>query len=145
MGVEQRLLAGSSAFERTQTLAHGVERPLAGLPAAFNGAAKIASTPFPQPYTQMGRWLVFWFVFTLPLPLVRAFGAAGGDEVSVAFIPFMVLVAFGFYGLDYCASQLQNPFVAEFGDAQLDGRFMLAVYEDVEMLLQTKDEQLADS
>ena len=34
-------------------------------------------------------------------------------------------------------NQLQNPFIAEFGDAQLDGRFTNAVCEDIDMLLQT--------
>ena len=48
---------------------------------------------------------------------------------------FAALFAFGYYGLDYCANQLQNPFVADFGDAQLDGRFADAVCEDIDMLL----------
>lgn len=41
-------------------------------------------------------------------------------------------------GLDYCSNQLQNPFIAEFGDVSLDGRFMQAVAEDVDMLLLPK-------
>ena len=39
------------------------------------------------------------------------------------------------YGLDYCSTQLQNPFIAEFGDVQLDGRFSKATCDDIDMLL----------
>ena len=105
---------------------------------SFNGAAKIATTPAPQPYTQMGRWLVFWFVFTLPLALIGTFGslgASGSGDVSIAFVPAGMLLAFGYYGLDYTANQLQNPFIAEFGDVALDGRFTAAVCADVDLLL----------
>ena len=56
-------------------------------------------------------------------------------DISLAFIPAVMLLAFGYYGLDYCANQLQNPFIAEFGDVQLDGRFANAVCEDIDMLL----------
>ena len=89
----------------------------------------------------MGRWLVFWFVFTLPLTLIGTFGslgagASGSGNVSIAFIPAGMLLAFGYYGLDYCANQLQNPFIAEFGDVALDGRFTAAVSLDVDTLLQ---------
>jgi predicted membrane chloride channel (bestrophin family) len=95
------------------------------------------------PLNAVGRWLVFWFVFTLPLALIGTFGslgagASGSGAVSIAFIPAGMLLAFGYYGLDYCATQLQNPFIAEFGDVQLDGRFLLAVCEDVDMLLRVE-------
>lgn len=131
-GVEQGLVAGETAAERTHTLELGIDRVLLALQPAFNGAAKIATTPAPQPYTQMGRWLVFWFVYTVPLALIKAF--PGTQEAAV--VPAGMLLAFGYYGLDYCSNQLQNPFIAEFGDVALDGRFLQAVSEDVDMLLQ---------
>ena len=62
-------------------------------------------------------------------------GAFDSGQVSIAFVPAGALLAFGYYGLDYCANQLQNPFIAEFGDVQLDGRFANAVCEDIDMLL----------
>ena len=53
-GVEGGLLAGSDASERTRTLELGVGPVLGRLQPEFNGCAKIATTPAPQPYTQMG-------------------------------------------------------------------------------------------
>ena len=141
VGVEQELVAGADAAARTRTLSLGVDRALSQLQPAFNGAAKIATTPAPQPYTQMSRWLAFWFCFTVPLALVRAFAVPGGQPVGV--VPAAALLAFGYYGLDYCSNQLQNPFIAEFGDVSLDGRFMQAVCEDVDMLLLPGEETRA--
>lgn len=73
---------------------------LMAMQPAFNGAAKIATTPAPQPYTQMSRWMIFFFVYSVPLAFVRAFDAAGD-----AYIPAVVfadaLLAFG-----YCAPPL---------------------------------------
>ena len=180
-GVEKRLVAGRDDAERTRTILFGLDKLLSELQPAFNGAAKIATTPVrmhsstrafpllvsqshhsllsflfsqaPQPYTQMSRWLVFWFIYTMPLALLGKFGGASGiatleakinpvwasivpaRDISLAFIPAVMLLAFGYYGLDYCANQLQNPFIAEFGDVQLDGRFANAVCEDIDMLL----------
>lgn len=133
VGVEGGLLPGETDGQRMQSLELGLEKGLKDMQTAFNGCAKIGTTPAPQPYTQMGRWLVFWFVFTVPFALIRAFGSTQG-----ALIAADVLLAFGYYGLDYCANQLQNPFIAEFGDAQLDGRFLQAVCADVDLLLGTQ-------
>ena len=140
-GIEEQLIPGSDDAERMQSLQLGLEQRISHLQPSFNGAAKIATTPAPQPYTQMGRWLVFWFVFTLPLALIGTFGGLGTSApVSLAFVPAGMLLAFGYYGLDYCATQLQNPYVAEFGDVQLDGRFMQAVCADVDTLLLVSNE-----
>eukprot|EP00966_Prymnesium_polylepis_P139828 3230567-Prymnesium_polylepis.2 len=89
----------------------------------------------------MGRWLVFWFVYTVPFALINTFHSVN----SVATVPACMLLTFGYYGLDYCSSQLQNPYVAEFGDVQLDGRFLQAVCEDVDMLLLDGDGDTATS
>uniref|UniRef100_A0A7S3B6P0 Bestrophin homolog n=1 Tax=Haptolina ericina TaxID=156174 RepID=A0A7S3B6P0_9EUKA len=131
VGVERGLLNGATAAERQQLLSLGVERIIAKIQPHFNGAAKIAMTPMPQPYTQVGRWLVFWFVYTVPFALINSFK----DVNVVATVPASMLLAFGYYGLEYLGSQLKNPFVAEFGDVQLDGRFLQAVSEDIDTLL----------
>ena len=52
VGVEEGLVVGSDAAERTRTLSLGMDVTLAKLQPSFNGAAKIATTPAPQPYTQ---------------------------------------------------------------------------------------------
>ena len=54
-GVEGGLLAGSDASERTRTLELGMGPALGRLQPEFNGCAKIATTPAPQPYTQIGE------------------------------------------------------------------------------------------
>ena len=38
---------------------------------------------------------------------------------------------------DLSCWQLQNPFISEFGDVQLDGRFVQIVCSDVDLLLMT--------
>jgi len=135
-GVKNGLLPGATVAERAQVLELGIGRVVGSLQAFFNGCAKIATTPAPQPYTQMSRWLVFWFVFTVPFALVKAFGslqATQGPPWIV--VPAAMLLSFGYYGLDYCSNQLQNPFLAEFGDVQLDGRFVQAICTDIDILL----------
>ena len=128
--VRRGVFVGGSRGERQRALASGVERVLQTLPAHFNGAAKIATTPTPQPYLQMSRWLIFAFVLSVPLPLLSKALAT-----PLAILPVTVFLAFGYYGLDYCSNQLANPFVADFGDAALDGHFLRAVCTDVDMLL----------
>lgn len=130
------VFVGASRADRQRALASGVERVLQTLPAHFNGAAKIATTPTPQPYLQISRWLIFAFVLSVPLPLLSK-----APATPLAILPVTVFLAFGYYGLDYCANQLANPFVADFGDAALDGHFLRAVCEDVDMLLlEARDE-----
>lgn len=104
--------------------------------AGADPAIRLGLVNVGQPYTQMARWLVFWFVFTVPLALYKALGVTViGIDVPIAFVPASALLAFGYYGLDYCANQLQNPFISEFGDVALDGRFVRLVSSDVNMLL----------
>ena len=50
-------------------------------------------------------------------------------------VPLAALFAFGYYGLDAAATQLQDPFVAAFGDTALDGRFVRATSADVDAVL----------
>lgn len=52
-----------------------------------------------------GRWLVFWFVYTVPFALIGTFK----DDNAIAVVPASALLTFGYYGLDYCANQLQVP------------------------------------
>eukprot|EP00971_Amphidinium_carterae_P244937 4863348-Amphidinium_carterae.1 len=49
-------------------------------------------------------------------------------KVGSEAVPLVALLAFGFYGLDAVANQLQHPFVSAFGDAALDGRFTKALF-----------------
>lgn len=143
VGVEGKLIAGETESERKQTIALGLDRVLSGLQPCFNGCAKIATTPVPQPYTQMARWLVFFFVYTLPFALFKGLeGMAIGGRIPWAFVPASALLAFGYYGLDYCANQLQNPFISEFGDVALDGRFATIVCSDVDLLLGAGEEEI---
>lgn len=97
IGVEEGLVSGADAAERTRTIQLGIDRTLGSLQPHFNGAAKIATTPTPQPYTQMSRWLVFWFCVTVPLALVKAFAVVGGDGPPVAVVPAGMLLSFGYY------------------------------------------------
>mmetsp|Transcript_29170 Transcript_29170/g.67140 ORF Transcript_29170/g.67140 Transcript_29170/m.67140 type:complete len:418 (+) Transcript_29170:95-1348(+) len=113
--------------EAQTLLANSVLPSLIPLQAEYNACAKVASTPFPRAYVQMDRLIRFAYVFSLPIFLC---GRVGSEAV-----PLVALLAFGFYGLDAVANQLQHPFVSAFGDAALDGRFTKAVCDDVDALL----------
>lgn len=55
VGVEEKLLVGRDDAERMHALELGLDRLLSQLQPSFNGCAKIATTPPPQPYTQSER------------------------------------------------------------------------------------------
>ena len=76
---------------------------------------------------QMNRVLRFVFCFTLPFFLAQKLGGW--------VVPLAALFSFGYYGLDAAATQLQDPFVAAFGDTALDGRFVRATSADVDAVL----------
>ena len=125
--VRGRLAAGADANARARLVAATVGPALAQIQVQFNGCNKIATTPFPAPYMQMNRVLRFVFCYTLPFNLAPKLGGW--------VVPLAALFAFGYYGLDAAATQLQDPFVAAFGDTALDGRFVRATSADVDAVL----------
>eukprot|EP00854_Cymbomonas_tetramitiformis_P013766 gene13766-16271_t len=135
VAVVEGLIAGRDEGQRALVLKQGIEKNLLALQTHFNGASKIATTPVPEPYTQMNRTIMFLFVFTSPFALIKAF-----DLCPWATIPASMLLAFGYYGLDSAALDLEDPFISRFGDVQLDGRFERAVCADINMLLMPERE-----
>jgi len=118
---------GLSHTEVQIMLANSVLPSLTSLQTEYNACAKVASTPFPRAYMQMDRLLRFAYVYTMPIWVCSKVGSEA--------VPLVAILAFGFYGLDAVANQLQHPFVSTFGDAALDGRFTKAVCDDVDAVL----------
>jgi len=80
------------------------------------GAHKVASTPIPFPYTQMLSWLVYVFIFTVPLTIATAYAGDGfGDSPTSPSNMVMVaissaVIAFALTGINETATELEAPF-----------------------------------
>lgn len=71
---------------------------------AWEEMHKLASSPFPFPLAQMTRTFLFFWVFSLPLVLIK-------DDSSL-WATFVVIfgITYGFFGLEYVALQLSDPY-----------------------------------
>jgi hypothetical protein len=71
---------------------------------AWEEMHKLVSSPFPFPLAQMTRTFLFFWVFSLPLVLIK-------DDTSL-WATFLVIfgITYGFFGLEYVALQLSDPF-----------------------------------
>lgn len=71
---------------------------------AYRELLKIVSTPFPLALTQLAR--TFIFVWTLSIPFVLT----GGKVERWSAIVFVVVLTYGFMGLEFVAMKMSNPF-----------------------------------
>jgi len=85
---------------------------------SYRELVRLASTPIPFPLVQMGR--TFMFIWVLSLPLVLS-GKDFNDMLSVFL--FVILLTYGFLGLEMVAMILANPFGTE-AKAALDVKGM---------------------
>jgi predicted membrane chloride channel (bestrophin family) len=71
---------------------------------AWEEMNKLASSPFPFPLAQMTRTFLLFWVFSLPLVLIK-------DDTSL-WATFLVIfgITYGFFGLEYVALQLSDPY-----------------------------------
>ena len=65
---------------------------------------KLASTPLPWPFLQMGRTFLFIWTFSMPLVLRSPFGDASAAMV------FLFFLTYGFIGLELVAMKMMSPF-----------------------------------
>jgi predicted membrane chloride channel (bestrophin family) len=73
---------------------------------SYRNLLRIASTPLPFALVQMGRTFIFIWVVTIPFVL------SGGDflqQYPSAF-SFVILLTYGFLGLEFVSRMLSNPF-----------------------------------
>jgi predicted membrane chloride channel (bestrophin family) len=71
---------------------------------AYRELLKIVSTPFPMALTQMARTFVFVWTFTIPFIL------SGGRVSRGSAVTFVILLTYGFLGLEFVAMMMSNPF-----------------------------------
>jgi predicted membrane chloride channel (bestrophin family) len=77
----------------------------------YRELVRLASTPMPFALVQMGR--TFMFIWVMSLPLVLS-GKDFDDIVSV--FSFIILLTYGFLGLEMVAMKMANPFGEEAKD-----------------------------
>ena len=113
---------------------------------SYRNLLRIASTPLPFALVQMGRTFIFIWVVTIPFVL------SGGDflqQYPSAF-SFVILLTYGFLGLEFVSRMLSNPFGDEIkNDLNIKGMGEAAVVgitndsrswrEEYEKKMQTRD------
>jgi len=98
---------------------------------AFHTFRVLIFTPYPFPLVQMTRAFLFFWVYTLPLVLLK--------EYRVWSSLFIVLmVSFGFIGIEYVSIALDDPFADDTNDVDEHGMALL-VYEDIYLALYRTD------
>jgi len=80
--------------------------------ASYRELVRLASTPIPFALVQMGR--TFMFIWVLSLPLVLS-GKDFNDDITSVFM-FVILLTYGFLGLEMVAMIMSNPFGDEASD-----------------------------
>ena len=90
---------------------------------AFHSFRVLIFTPYPFPLVQMTRAFLFFWVYTLPMVLLKEYRLW-----SSLFI--VLLVTFGFVGIEYVSMALDDPFGDETNDVDEHGMAIL-VYEDI--------------
>jgi predicted membrane chloride channel (bestrophin family) len=78
--------------------------------AAWEDMHKLATTPFAFPLAQMTRTFLFFWVFSLPLVLIK--------DDSNLWATFLVVfgITYGFFGLEYVSLELSDPYGSDPND-----------------------------
>jgi len=99
--------------------------------SAFHGFRVLVFTPYPFPLLQMTRTFLFFWVYTLPMVLLK-------DYRIWSVIVIVVSVSFGFIGVEYVSMSLDDPFGDETNDVDEHGMSLL-VYEDIYLAIYRTD------
>ncbi|KAL3927543.1 MAG: hypothetical protein SGBAC_013043 [Bacillariaceae sp.] len=98
---------------------------------AFHSFRVLIFTPYPFPLVQMTRAFLFFWVYTLPLVLLK-------DYRVWSALLIIWLVSFGFIGIEYVSMALDDPFGDETNDVDEHGMALL-VYEDIYLAVYRTD------
>lgn len=98
---------------------------------AFRGFRVLIFTPYPFPLVQMTRAFLFFWVYTLPMVLLK-------DYRLWSSLLIVLLVTFGFVGMEYVCIALDDPFGDETNDVDEHGMSLL-VYEDIYLAIYRTD------
>ena len=72
------------------------------------------STPYPFPFVQMLRTILFFYVLTLPFALVNDI------EQLLPFLFTVFLITYGFIGLELISIEMDDPFGDDPNDFNVD-------------------------
>ena len=98
---------------------------------AFHEFRVLIFTPYPFPLVQMTRAFLLFWVYSLPLVLLKEY-RVGSSLVIV------MLVTFGFIGVEYVSMALDDPFGDDTNDVDEHGMALL-VYEDIYLTIYRTD------
>mmetsp|Transcript_30443 Transcript_30443/g.39871 ORF Transcript_30443/g.39871 Transcript_30443/m.39871 type:complete len:254 (-) Transcript_30443:88-849(-) len=98
---------------------------------AFHGFRVLIFTPYPFPLVQMTRTFLLFWVYSLPLVLLKDYRIWS----SLLIVSF---VTFGFVGVEYVSMALDDPFGDETNDVDEHGMALL-VYEDIYLSIYRTD------
>mmetsp|Transcript_20080 Transcript_20080/g.43293 ORF Transcript_20080/g.43293 Transcript_20080/m.43293 type:complete len:447 (+) Transcript_20080:282-1622(+) len=98
---------------------------------AFHSFRVLVFTPYPFPLVQMTRAFLFFWVYTLPMVLLK-------DYRVWSSVLIVVLVSFGFIGIEYVSMALDDPFGDDANDVDEHGMALL-VYEDIYLTIYRTD------
>ena len=90
---------------------------------AFHEFRVLVFTPYPFPLVQMTRAFLFVWVYTLPMVLLKEYRLWSS-------LLIVLLVSFGFVGIEYVSMALDDPFGDDTNDVDEHGMALL-VYEDI--------------
>jgi hypothetical protein len=93
---------------------------------------KLVGTPFSFPLEQMTRTLLLFWIFSLPLVLIRE------DTSLWSALVIMCLITFGYMGLEYVSLEFDDPFGNDPNDFPTQA-WAEQVYEDVYMMVHRTD------
>jgi len=92
----------------------------------YSEADKIKSTPFPMPYAQLCKVFIIAFCLTVPFPIATIFDWFAAAPTA--------LIAFGFFGIDEVAIQLEDPFGDDDNDLPLHEWYRALIKESNSMI-----------
>jgi len=98
---------------------------------AFHGFRVLIFTPYPFPLVQMTRAFLFFWVYSLPLVLLK-------DYRVWSSLIIVVVVTMGFIGIEYVSMALDDPFGDDTNDVDEHGMALL-VYEDIYLAIYRTD------
>lgn len=104
---------------------------VASFQEAFHGFRVLVFTPYPFPLVQMTRAFLFFWVYTLPLVLLK-------DYRLWSSLLIVLLVSFGFIGIEYVSMALDDPFGDDTNDVDEHGMALLT-YEDLYLAIYRTD------
>lgn len=99
--------------------------------AAFHEFRVLIFTPYPFSLVQMTRMFLFFWVYSLPLVLLKEYRFWSSAVI-------LTFVTFGFIGVEYVSMALDDPFGDDTNDVDEHGMALL-VYEDVYLALYRTD------